>query len=103
MREELNVSTDKEQIQETNGSDSVSASNSTQLLVDDTGDYQVLAGRWWDDSCSERNCKYSYDFRTLDEAIEALDKVSSYPWSYIEYKGRVLELLHKDFKIFEGN
>ncbi|WP_299202599.1 hypothetical protein [uncultured Amphritea sp.] len=54
--------------------------------------FTVIAGKWDD---QERNCKYCEDFDTLAQAIEAYDKVSGYPWAFIEYQGRVLELWDK--------
>lgn len=55
--------------------------------------FVVVAGKYED---NELNCKYSSEeHTTLDAAIEDYDRVSSYPWSYIEYKGRILELWAK--------
>lgn len=59
--------------------------------------FGVLAGKYDD---QELNCKYSCEFDTLDEAIVAYDSVSSYPWAYIKYKGRILELWSKDANPF---
>lgn len=63
--------------------------------VADAVDFGVIAGKWDE---SERNCKYSADFASLDEAVEAYDRVSGYPWAYILYKGRTLELYCKEFE-----
>ncbi|MBM5036762.1 hypothetical protein HYO05_21725 [Vibrio parahaemolyticus] len=59
--------------------------------------FGVIAGKYDD---NEPNYKYSDEFDTLDEAIAAYDKVSSYPWAYIEYKGRVLDLWAKGLHPF---
>ena len=56
--------------------------------------FSVIAGKYEDNN--EANYKYSCEFETLDEAIAAYDFVSDYPWAYIKYKGRVLELWRKD-------
>ena len=59
--------------------------------------FTVLAGNY---DGYERNCKYSDNFDSLDEAIEALDAVAKYPWSYIEYKGRILDVFYKGYNLF---
>ena len=59
--------------------------------------FSVVAGKYDGD---DLNCKYSSDFATLDEAIEVYDTVSDFPWCYLQYKGRVLELYRKGLKIF---
>ena len=69
------------------------ASDISDLLV-----FSVLAGKY---DGHERNCKYSEDFSTLDEAIDAYDMMSGCPWRYIQYSGRTIELLREDFEIFE--
>jgi len=76
----------------------------TQLLpahklrsAPEAGEFGVIAGKW---DGNERNCKYASDFASLDEAIAAYDTMVSYPWAYIQYKGRVLELFRKDFEVF---
>ncbi|TKB53319.1 hypothetical protein [Ferrimonas aestuarii] len=56
-------------------------------------DFEVLAGQY--DDGHEINVKYSDVFATLDDAIEAHDKVSDYPWAYIQYKGRTLDVWAK--------
>lgn len=60
--------------------------------------FSVIAGKY---EGNELNCKYSHDFPSLDEAIEAYDQVDSYPWAYIQYKGRVLDLFYKGFDPFD--
>lgn len=56
--------------------------------------FSVIAGNY----CGgERNCKYSSDFETIDEAIKAYDSVSNYSWAYIEYKGRYLDVLYDGY------
>lgn len=55
--------------------------------------FHVIAGKYDE---NEKNVKYSVEFATIDKAIEAFDKVSSYPWAYIQYKGRTLEVWNKD-------
>lgn len=55
--------------------------------------FSVIAGKYCD---QEMNCKYSNEFETLDEAIEAYDEVASYPWAYIQYKNRTIDLWAKD-------
>jgi hypothetical protein len=57
--------------------------------------FSVRAGKYDD---QQMNCKYSDEFETLDEAIKAYDNVDSYPWAYIQYKNRTLELWAKDNK-----
>lgn len=47
--------------------------------------FTVIAGKY--DNC-KRNYKYVETFSTLDEAIVALQAVSDYPWSEIEYIGK---------------
>lgn len=55
----------------------------------------VIAGKYDDEG---PNCKYSSEpHSTLEKAIEDLDRVSGYPWSYIEFNGRILDVCHKDF------
>lgn len=54
--------------------------------------FHVSAGKYDD---QERNCKYCDSFATLDEALEAFKKISSYPWSEIEYKGWVIDAYQK--------
>ena len=56
--------------------------------------FTVIAGKY---DGNEINCKHSTDHPTLDEAIKAYDEVGSYPWAYIQYKGRTLELFRKNF------
>lgn len=56
--------------------------------------FTVVAGKL--DSDHERNCKYINSFASLDDAIEAYDAVSDYPWHHIEYKGRVIEVWRKN-------
>ncbi|MBU2968715.1 hypothetical protein KO527_05055 [Pseudoalteromonas sp. C2R02] len=69
-----------------------------QPIADDTkqdseiGMFSVIAGKYDD---QQMNCKYSDEFETLDEAIEAYGEVDSYPWAYIQYKNRTLELWAK--------
>ena len=46
--------------------------------------FTVLAGKY---DGYDRNTKYVEVFATLDEAIIALQSVSDYPWSEIEYEG----------------
>ena len=46
--------------------------------------FTVLAGKY---DGYERSTKYVEDFATLDKAIIALQSVSDYPWSEIEYEG----------------
>lgn len=60
--------------------------------------FGVIAGKYDGD---EKNCKYRADFATMDEAIEAYDRVSGYPWAYIQYKGRTLSVFHKDVNPFD--
>ncbi len=60
--------------------------------------FGVVAGKI--EGNNEWNCKYSDDFETLAEAIKAYDKVSNYPWAYITYDGRYLELFYKEFNPF---
>lgn len=55
--------------------------------------FAVIAGTYDDFT---PNCKYSDKFETLDQAIEAYDKLGGYPWSYIEYNGWVMDLWSKD-------
>lgn len=59
--------------------------------------FQVMAGKYDD---NDLNCKHSVEHETLDAAIEDYDRVSSYPWAYIEYKGRILELWSKNHSPF---
>ena len=59
--------------------------------------FTVIAGNY---DGYERNCKYSNGFDTLDQAIEEFDKMSDYPWSYIEYKGRILDVFYKGYNLF---
>jgi len=47
--------------------------------------FTVLAGKY---DGMKRNTKYIEDFNTLDEAIIALQCVSDYPWSEIEFQGK---------------
>ena len=55
--------------------------------------FTVIAGKYDD---NEMNCKYSSDaFKTPGEAIEDYDRVSGYPWAYIEYNGRIIEVWAK--------
>ena len=61
--------------------------------------FSVIAGKYDD---NEPNCKYSVDFETLDGAIAAYDQVASYPWAYIEYKGRVMEVFRNGFHPLEA-
>ena len=56
--------------------------------------FDVLAGKY--EEHHELNVKYSNSFDTLDDAIKAYDEVSNYPWAYIQYKGRTLELWGND-------
>lgn len=51
--------------------------------------FSVIAGKH---DGQDLNCKYSADFDTLDQAIEAYDKVSVYPWAYIQYKNRTIDV-----------
>lgn len=60
--------------------------------------FEVLAGKYDE---YERNCKYSESFATIDDAIAAYDKVDCYPWCYMTYRGRVIEVCRRDFKIFD--
>jgi len=60
--------------------------------------YHVVAGKYERDGDV---CKYSSSFATLDEAITFLDTVNDYPWSYIEYKGRVLDVFQKGYSPLE--
>lgn len=57
--------------------------------------FTVSAGKY---DGNDHNCKYSDSFATLDEAIDAYDEVSSYPWAYIYYKGRYLDLYRKGYE-----
>ena len=57
----------------------------------------VTAGKYDD---QEPNCKYSDSFETLDDAIKAYDLVMGYPWQYIEYQGRTIEVWSKGNKPF---
>lgn len=52
-------------------------------------EFEVIAGKYDSD---ELNVKYSGSFVTLDEAIAAYDSVSGYPFAYVMYKGRVMEV-----------
>lgn len=55
--------------------------------------FTVIAGKHDD---QEPNYKYiSEEHATLDEAIKDYDRVSTYPWAYIEYRGRVLDVWGK--------
>lgn len=67
--------------------------NMSRLVKDLTTPFSVVAGKW---DGEEGNCKVADSLHTLDEAIESHDKVCDYPWSFILYKGRVLELWRKD-------
>lgn len=60
-----------------------------EIRAHSTLTFTVAAGKYdgW-----ERNCKYVESFATLDEAIEAYDKVSDYPWVQIEYGCRIFQL-----------
>lgn len=60
--------------------------------------FGVVAGKI--DSDQNWNCKYSNDFETLEDAIKAYDEVSNYPWAYITYKGRYLDMYYKGFNPF---
>lgn len=60
--------------------------------------FSVIAGKY---DGNEINCKYIQDFSTLDEAIAAYDQVASYPWAYIKYKGRVLDVFWNGYDPFE--
>lgn len=51
--------------------------------------FVVIAGKYDD---NEMSCKYSIEHATLEEAIADYDRVSSYPWAYIEYNGRIIEV-----------
>jgi len=59
--------------------------------------FSVIAGKYDGD---DLNCKYSDDFDSLDDAIAAFDKVKGYPWAFIQYKGRVLELFWDGYDPF---
>lgn len=53
----------------------------------------VIAGKYDD---NQMNCKYSSEpHSTLEEAIEDYDRVSDYPWAYIEFNGRIIEVWAK--------
>lgn len=67
--------------------------NLQRLAKDQEFPFSVVAGKW---DGERGNCKVADSLHTLDEAIASCDKVSDYPWSYILYKGRVLELWGKD-------
>lgn len=54
--------------------------------------FTVIAGKY---DNQDKSCKYSDDFDTLDQVIEAYDKVSGYPWAYIEYQGRIMDIWDK--------
>lgn len=56
--------------------------------------FHVSAGRFeqWD-GIWERNCKFADSFNTFDEALEAYDQCSSYPWREIKYKDRIIEVM----------
>jgi hypothetical protein len=56
--------------------------------------FHVSAGRFemWD-GLWERNCKFADSFNTFDEALEAYDKCSSYPWREMKYKDRIIEVM----------
>lgn len=61
--------------------------------------FYVVAGKYDDHAM---NCKYSSDgHETLDAAIEDFDRVSGYPWAYIQYKNRIVTVMQKGFKVFE--
>lgn len=51
--------------------------------------FSVIAGKH---DGQDLNCKYDHQFDTLDQAIEAYDKVSVYPWAYIQYKNRTIDV-----------
>lgn len=61
--------------------------------------FSVIAGKY---ESHEPNCKYSEEFESLDAAMSAYDKVRGYPWAYIQYKGRFLELFNDDFGMFKS-
>jgi len=68
-------------------------------LAEVWGGFSVVAGKYDD---NELNCKYSAEHDTLSAAIEDYDKVSSYPWAFIEFNGRVLDVWAKDNHPFRG-
>lgn len=55
--------------------------------------FRVNAGKYEHDY--ERNSKYCDSFATMQEALEAWEKVIDYPWAVIEYvapDGRIFEI-----------
>jgi len=63
--------------------------------------FHVLAGKY-DCDQHDRVCEFSDEFETLDEALVVYDKLSGYPWSFIEFKGRYLEAFSKGFEMFSA-
>lgn len=61
--------------------------------------FSVIAGKY---DGQDKNCKYSDEFETLDQAIAAYDTVSSYPWAHIVYQGRVLDVWDKGAQALGG-
>lgn len=51
--------------------------------------FLVMAGKY---DADEANCKYSVEHNSLSAAIEDYDKVRTYPWAFIEFNGRVLDV-----------
>lgn len=67
-------------------------------MVDENKSFSVIAGKF---DGYDRNCKYAADFATLDDAIKAYDEMAGYPWRYIQYAGRTIDVFPIDFKPFE--
>jgi len=61
-------------------------------------EYRVTGGKY---SANGFDVKYCNVFETLDEAISDIDKLE-YPFNFIEYKGRVIEVWDKESSPFGG-
>lgn len=60
--------------------------------------FDVVAGRYENGGPV---CKYSENFDTLRQAITAADRLAGYPWVFIQYGQRFLEIRAPGFQVFE--